>query len=218
MASAPTPTQILPSPNSPDVKFLELPNWMKDTGQNILMYRMLGDHGSTDQQSTVHFLNPDIHLEFTLEMPDAFMCWHDNSRAVFVHDPDDDNEPLFLYVLDLSSGSLVRYSENEPQFQNYYFYTWMCDSKTHQNPPSPEYDLEVELIQNEQTTSIINNRTGTVEILTDPKDDIEDIGATFSPGYKYIAVFQVNDKSNYSAGYFLIRYRFMNLAIEDYLT
>jgi hypothetical protein len=183
---------------------LQLPDWMHDKNQEILMYRMLtaGNRAPIDEAETVNFLNPDTGEKYTINMPDAFLCWHDNTHAVFVHDPHEGNEPPFLFVLDLSNGQLAQYTENDPIFETYYFYTWMCDPQTGQNPYLPEYDLKVDLIQNEQTTSIINNRTGTIEILTDPKDGIEDIVAAFSPGYKYIAVFQVNDKSNYYAGYF----------------
>lgn len=210
LSTSATPTQLvtntrtpsqqatgLPSltPTVPDRQFLDLPDWMNNPSQNILMYRMLGENSSTDQQSTVHFLNPDTGIEFNLEMPDAFMCWHNEFEVVFIHDPDGDNLPVFLFVLDLHDGSLTRYTEDDTLYKSYYFYTWMCDPHTRQNPPIPKYDHKIITEHNRSTAEIINNQDGTTFILTDPNDGIDDTFVYFAYGYKYISILQINKNS-----------------------
>ncbi len=169
---------------------LDLPVWMKDPQQNILMYRMLRDPGGERLESIVHFLNPDTGEQFDLSVPDAFICWHDGVHAVFVHDPRDQKVLPFLFVLNLSDGSLNRYTQNDPLFQTYYFQRMMCDQVSSAPSPGQLDSVTIEQVQNEYTAVIVNSQTFEKQPLTDPKDGIMDTSAFFSPMRESVAVLQ----------------------------
>jgi hypothetical protein len=174
---------------------LEIPPWLRDPTQEVLMYRML-ESDFTTQSTTIQYLNPKSGEKYTLEMPDSFMCWHDANHSVFVHNNHD--YPDFITILDLESGSLIRIGPNDIS-ADYSFKDWICDF----SPISfrkDNYYLRIDAVKGAKTAVLVNSETGEIREITDPLDKVQDDIVFFSPDKQYIAIIQINENSSFSHG------------------
>jgi hypothetical protein len=170
-----TPTSLKPDSG----QTIDLPQWLKDPSQEVLMYSKQNEN--LDQfWSGISFLNPHTGEAFDIDVPEfAFFYWQDNNQVVLVHG--DCGAPSLIAILDVSTSTIRRYNPADIPFK----------TKRCYNSSAPE---EFSMISDhspggsDSTLTVIDNLTGEEMVFTNPSDGLNDGDGIISSDKKYIAI------------------------------
>ncbi len=187
-----TPTFVSTSTPENESRYIELPDWVKDAENNILLLPYLTDTDTPEQPSKFIFVNPKNGEQAWVELSKKyyFYYWKDTNHVVFLQEGwCDEKQPDYIAELDIPTGKIWDRDVSEyPELVRdncYYFDKEEKNVKTNWELP-------------ELTVETFDPSLGNTYQLTNPNDGINDISYELSPNKNYIAIVQIRGKYEYS--------------------
>lgn len=175
---------VVSTPTStPDVTFIELPAWVKNPENNLILFTY---DDSTGRSSKIGFFNPEDGERAIIKLPYEIYeyFWKDSNHIVFLQGYCDE-PPQNITELDISQGTLR--SSDTKDFPEA---IQSCYSSVDVEQETIKVDASLE----EPTVEIVDSSSGEWLRLTDPSDGMSDIAYEVSPNRDYVAIVQIKGK------------------------
>ena len=167
-----------------DQGVIELPDWIKDPENNLILFTY---HDSQERSSKIGFFNPKDGEQVIVQLPnEIYQCyWKDSNHIVFLQGYCNET-PENITELDISQGTLRPSNEKEYPESIQACYPSLNINK--------KETIKIDTYSPEPTVEIFDSSSSKWLRLTDPSDDISDIGYEVSPYQDYLAVVQTKGK------------------------
>lgn len=180
----PTLTPLFPTKTATptfqeNTKHIELPEWVNNPENNILLLRY-NESGSPYSKFMLFNFVTNENVLIDLNLPYYEYYWEDKNIIVFLHDGVCDVTPKYVTEFDITKGVLHTYKiENYLKPVKNCTYNYIYDNTARINKDKPESVVEV-----------LDSVTGDYVPLTSNNDGLSDISFKVSPDGTYIFILQ----------------------------